>query len=79
MLTGNAVGLLVGVAATALAHLRVRPDAAVALVVGLPSLIGLGIVLSSRRRWATVVGVFVLALAPGWLGALVAFQAVPHG
>jgi Putative holin len=28
----------------------------------------------SGRRWVTTLGAFVLAIAPGWFGALVAIQ-----
>ncbi|GAB7142003.1 putative holin [Mycobacterium riyadhense] len=79
MLVGNAVGALAGVAATVLVHARVRPDVVIALVVGIPSVIGLLVILLSGRRWVTTVGAFILALAPGWLGVLVAIQVVSGG
>jgi hypothetical protein len=31
-------------------------------------------ILLSGRRWVTTLGAFVLAIAPGWFGALVAIQ-----
>jgi len=71
MLVGSAVGLLAGTAATLLVHARIRPDAAIVLVVGVPSAIGLLTILLSRRRWITALGAFILALAPGWFGLLV--------
>lgn len=79
MLVGNAVGALAGVAATVLVHARVRPDVVIALVVGIPSAIGLLVILLSGRRWVTTMGAFILALAPGWLGVLVAIQVVSGG
>jgi hypothetical protein len=76
MLVGNAVGLLAGVALTVIVHARIRPDTVIALVAGLPSVIGLLVILFSGRRWVTMLGEFILALAPGWFGALVAIQVV---
>ncbi|BAX90843.1 putative holin [Mycobacterium shigaense] len=74
MLIGIAVGLLAGVAGTLVMHARVRPDIIIALVAGLPSILGLLVILFSGRRWVTMVGAFILALTPGWLGVLVAIQ-----
>src|SRR5262249_58334790 len=74
MLIGSAVGLLAGVACTVVVHTRIRPDVAIALVVGIPSVIGLLTILLSGRRWVTMAGAFILALAPGWFGVLVTFQ-----
>jgi Putative holin len=71
MLVGSAVGLVAGTAATVLMHGRIRPDVAMVLVVGVPSVIGLLMILLSRRRWITALGAFILALAPGWFGLLV--------
>ena len=48
----------------------------IALVVGVPSAIGMLTILLSRRRWLTAVGAFVIAIAPGWFGVLVAIQSV---
>jgi hypothetical protein len=79
MLIGSAVGLLAGVAFTAVVHARMRPDLVDALVVGVPSVIGLLTILLSGRRWVTMVGAFLLALAPGWFGALVALQVASGG
>jgi hypothetical protein len=79
MLIGNAVGLLAGVAAAVLVHTRMRPDAVLALVVGIPSVIGLSIIFLSGRRWVTMLGVFILALAPGWFCVLVAIQVATGG
>ena len=79
MLIGDAVGLLAGVACTATVHARVRPDLVVALVVGIPSVIGLVTILLSGRRWVTMAGAFLLALAPGWFGTLVALRVASGG
>jgi len=53
-----------------------RPDVAIALVVGFPSLVGLLVILLARRRWLTALGTFILALAPGWFGVLAAIEVV---
>ncbi|MCV7402350.1 putative holin [Mycobacterium fragae] len=74
MLVGTAVGLVAGTAATLLVHARVRPDVVIALVVGIPSAIGLLVILLSRRRWVTALGAFILALSPGWFGVLAVIE-----
>ncbi|KBX75255.1 putative holin [Neisseria meningitidis] len=79
MLVGNAIGLLAGVACSVLAHARIRPDIVIAMVVGIPSAIGLLVILFSGRRWVTMLGAFILALAPGWFGVLVAIQVASSG
>lgn len=79
MLVGVAVGLLAGVACTGLVHARIRPEIALALVVGVPAVTGLVAVLFSGRRWVTAAGAFVLSLGPGWFGMLVALQVVSGG
>lgn len=76
MLLGGAVGQLLALASSVLIHTRVRPDIVIALVVGIPSVIGLSVILFSGRRWVTMLGAAILALAPGWLGMLVALQVV---
>ena len=78
MLVGTAVGLLTAIASALLVKATIRPDVVIALVVCLPSAIGMLMILLSGRRWVTTVGAFVLAVAPGWFGALVAIQVV-HG
>ena len=78
MLVGAAVGLIVGIAATLLIHAPVRPDVVIALVLGVPSAIGMLLILFSGRRWVTALGAFILAIAPGWFGVLVVIQVV-HG
>lgn len=79
MLIGTAVGLLAGVALTVTVHTRVRPDIVIALVVGLPSVVGLLTILFSGRRWVTLLGAFILAIAPGWFGVLVGIEVTAGG
>ena len=76
MLVGSAVGLILGIAATLLVHAPIRPDVVIALVLGIPSAIGMLLILFSGRRWVTTVGAFILAIAPGWFGVLVVIQVV---
>lgn len=54
-----------------LVHACIRPDVVIALVVGVPSVIGLLTILLSRRRWITALGAFILAMVPGWFGLLI--------
>jgi hypothetical protein len=79
MLMGNAAGLLAGVAGTVLVHDRMRPELVMALVLGVPSVIGLSIIFFSVRRWVTMLGASILALAPGWFCVLVAIQVASRG
>ena len=74
MLIGSAVGFLAGVALTVVIHVHVRPDIAIASVVGIPSVVGLTLILFSGRRWVTMLGAFILSVAPGWFGLLVALR-----
>lgn len=74
MLVGSAVGALAGIAATILVAVTVRPDVVIALVVGVPSAIGMLLILFAGSRWVTTLGAFILAIAPGWFGVLVAIQ-----
>jgi hypothetical protein len=76
LLVGAAVGQIVGIATKLLVSATIRPDIVIALVVGVPSAIGMLLILLSGRRWVTAVGAFILAMAPGWLGVLVAIQVV---
>ena len=78
MLVGTAVGLIAGIAATLVVDATIRPDVVVASVVGVPSVIGMLLILFSGRRWVTTLGAFILAIAPGWFGAFVVIQVV-HG
>jgi hypothetical protein len=76
ILLGAAVGLLGGAAALTVDHARMRPDVAIALVLGFPSVVGLLVILLARRRWLTALGAFILALAPGWFGVLALIEVV---
>lgn len=78
MLVGTAIGFIAAIASTVVVSASVRPDVVIALVVGVPSAMGLVMILLSHRRWMTALGASVVAVAPGWFGALVAIQAV-HG
>lgn len=79
LLVGTVTGLIAAVVATLVVKTPVRPDLVVGLVVAVPSVIGMLLILFSGRRWMTTVGAFILAMAPGWLGALVLVQVVSHG
>ena len=78
LLVGTAVGLIIGIASTLLVDAAMRPDVVIALVVGVPGALGMLTILLSGRRWVTAAGAFIVAIAPGWFGVLVAIQAV-HG
>lgn len=79
LLVGVAVGQIAGIAATLLVKTPVRPDVAIALVVGVPSVVGMLTILLSGRRWVTTAGAFILAIAPGWLGVVVTIELVSGG
>ena len=79
MLVGLAAGVLGAAAALTVEHARMRPDIAIALVVGFPSVVGLLFVVLSRRRWLTALGLFVMAVAPGWFGVLAVIEVVTRG
>jgi Putative holin len=76
MLVGSAVGMIAGIASTVLVATAIRPDVVIALVVGVPSSVGMLLIVFSGRRWITTLGAFILAIAPGWFGVLVAIQVV---
>ena len=76
MLVGSAVGMIAGIASTVLVTTAIRPDVVIALVVGVPSSVGMLLILFAGRRWITTLGAFILAIAPGWFGVLVAIQVV---
>lgn len=76
MLVGAAAGVLLGVGATLLIAVRIRPDLVIALVLGVPSAAGLVLIFVSSRRLVTALGAFLLALAPAWFATLAAIQAV---
>lgn len=79
MLVGAAVGLVAAVTSTLLITATVRPDVVIGLVVGVPAVLGVVMILCSGRRWVTTAGAFVLAIAPGWLGALTLIEVVNGG
>ena len=79
LLVGCVTGLVVAVVTTVLVKASIRPDLVVALVVGVPSSVGMLTILLSGRRWLTTVGAFIGAMAPGWLGTLVLIQVVSGG
>jgi Putative holin len=76
MLVGTAVGMIAGIAGTVFVTTAIRPDVVIALVIGVPSSVGMLLILFSGRRWITALGAFILAIAPGWFGVLVAIQVV---
>lgn len=79
LLVGCVTGLVAAVVTTVLVKASIRPDLVVALVVGVPSSVGMLTILLSGRRWLTTVGAFIVAMAPGWLGTLVLIQVVSSG
>ncbi|MFN8072544.1 MAG: putative holin [Mycobacterium sp.] len=76
LLLGCVAGQIAAVVAKLTVSATIRPDVVVALVVGVPSLIGLLMIVASGRRWVTTLGAFVLAMAPGWLSVLLLLQVV---
>ena len=74
LLLGCVVGQIAAIVAKLAIDTTLRPDLVVALVVGVPGVIGLGLVLFSGRRWVTTLGAFTLAMAPGWLSVLLLIQ-----
>jgi hypothetical protein len=79
LLVGAAIGQIAGIASMLLVNAAIRPDVVIALVVGVPSASGMLMILLSGRRWVTVLGAFILAIASGWLGVLVVIQVVNGG
>jgi hypothetical protein len=78
MLVGCAVGVVAAVVGALLIQAPIRPDVAIALVLGVPTVLGLLLVLVTSQRWVTALGAFLIAFAPGWFGVLVLIQVV-HG
>lgn len=76
MLVGAVIGVLTGIGLSLLITAPLRPDAAIVLVLGTPSVAGLVLLFVSSRRWVTAAGAFLLAMAVGWFGALAAIQVV---
>jgi hypothetical protein len=79
MLVGTAAGLIAGIASLLLVTATIRPDLVIALVIGVPSSVGMLLILFSARRWVTTLGAFILGIAPGWFGVLVVIQVVHRG
>lgn len=78
MLVGAAVGLVAAVTSTLLITATVRPDAVIGLVVGVPGVLGVLMILLGPALGHHG-GAFVLAVAPGWLGALALIEVVNGG
>lgn len=76
LLIGTSVGVLLGIGVGLLVTAKMRPDVVIALVVGVPGVLGMLTILMSRRRWLTAAGAFIIAISPGWFGTLVAIQTV---
>ncbi|MCW1958279.1 MAG: putative holin [Mycobacterium sp.] len=76
LLLGCVAGQISAVVAKMMVDATIRPDLVVALVIGVPSVLGLLLVLCSGRRWVTTAGAFILAMAPGWLSVLLLLQVV---
>lgn len=76
MIVGVAAGVIAAVAATVEVTSPVRPDIVIALVIGVPTVVGLLTIMLSGRRWVTTVGALVLAMGPGWFATLAAIQVV---
>ena len=49
-------------------------EQAVLHLVGVPGALGMLLVLLSGQRWVTALGAFIVSIAPGWFGVLVAIQ-----
>lgn len=79
MIIGVAAGIVAAVAATVQVTATVRPDIVIALVIGVPTVVGLLTILVSGRRWVTGMGTFLLAMGPGWFGTLAAIQVASGG
>ena len=78
LLRGCVAGQIAAIVAKLAVDVTVRPDLVVALVIGVPSALGLLLVLASGRRWVTSLGAFILAIGPGWLSVLLLLQVVSN-
>jgi len=76
LLLGVVAGQIAAVIAKLAIDTTIRPDVVVALVVGVPSVLGLLLIVCSGRRWVTTTGAFILAMGPGWLSVLLLLQVV---
>ena len=76
LLLGCIAGQISAIVAKLIVDATIRPDLVVALVIGVPSVLGMLMIIASGRRWVTALGAFVLAMAPGWLSVLLLLQVV---
>lgn len=76
LLLGCVAGQISAIVAKLAVDSTIRPDLVVALIVVIPSVLGVLLILCSGRRWVTTAGAFVLAMAPGWLSVLLLVQVV---
>lgn len=74
MIIGVALGMMAALLAAVEVTATLRPDVVIGLVIGVPSVMGMLMILMSSRRWVTAVGAMILAIGPGWFGALTAIQ-----
>ncbi|WNG88313.1 putative holin [Mycobacterium sp. ITM-2016-00317] len=74
MIVGVALGMMAALVAAVEITATIRPDLAIGLVVGVPGVVGMAMILLSSKRWATALGAMILAIGPGWLGAMTAIQ-----
>ncbi len=76
LLLGVLAGQIAAIVTKLSLNATIRPDLAVALVVGVPGVLGMLMVLASGRRWVTALGAFITAMGPGWLSVLLLMQVV---
>jgi hypothetical protein len=76
LLLGCVAGQISAIVAKLIVDATIRPDLVVALVIGVPSVLGMLMIIASGRRWVTALGAFVVAMAPGWLSVLLLLQVV---
>lgn len=76
LLLGCVAGQIAAVVTKLAVDSAIRPDLVVALVIGVPSALGILLVLFAGRRWVTSLGAFILAMGPGWLSVLLLVQVV---
>lgn len=74
MIVGVALGMMAALFAATEVTATIRPAVGIGLVVGVPSVIGVLVILFSTRRGVTALGAMILAMAPGCFGALTAIQ-----
>lgn len=74
MIVGVALGMMAALMAAVEVTAPVRPDIVIAVVIGVPTVLGLLTIVLSGRRWVTALGAFLLAVGPGCFGVLAAIQ-----